>query len=510
MDKGEQLNQRVWRLFEKAGFQTQPNSASPDEFVVTLPPNKKRPVDLHATEPELGITIVGSNKSGGIKGWSANLNDFKKVADTAKADAALLVVTGFDPDDEARSEAKELKIAIWSEEQLEYFEAVAETIRGYAKYEIIHALGLTTKEEQDTHRVLALRIEQPTKGSDAELFMFCTSPERLLKTCVIYRRAVGSAQAYQRMLRRDRLQKIRNFVSSANALLPTNIIVHLSDKVTVDPIKINEFKDGVGQVITLSKTDFQLVSLNIPMAYASLEVLDGQHRLFGFANTDAATKKGFNLVVLGIRGLSPKKRQETFVAINDNSRRMDPNLVAYLKYTTNDAACQKDSELMAIRIVVDLNSTTPFSKSVRVLDIGKQKITLKGFSGYDLKGLLGPRGALRKYYPSNTPAEYVRALRLYFSTIRGMFKDEWDDPQKYIIATNRGISAFLKLLKSLLGTHDGPLTAYTIKKYYEPLESFAWDYKSLHKSYVGSQGWKEFYRDLAETIRKKYPEFKSL
>jgi DGQHR domain-containing protein len=246
------------------------------------------------------------------------------------------------------------------------------------------------------------------------------------------------------------------------------------------------------------------------MAYASLEVLDGQHRLFGFANTDAATKKGFNLVVLGIRGLSPKKRQETFVAINDNSRRMDPNLVAYLKYTTNDAACQKDSELMAIRIVVDLNSTTPFSKSVRVLDIGKQKITLKGFSGYDLKGLLGPRGALRKYYPSNTPAEYVRALRLYFSTIRGMFKDEWDDPQKYIIATNRGISAFLKLLKSLLGTHDGPLTAYTIKKYYEPLESFAWDYKSLHKSYVGSQGWKEFYRDLAETIRKKYPEFKSL
>ncbi len=55
-----------------------------------------------------------------------------------------------------------------------------------------------------------------------------------------------------------------------------------------------------------------------------------------------------------------------------------------------------------------------------------------------------------------------------------------------------------------------PLTAYTIKKYYAPLETFPWDYKSLHKSYVGSQGWKEFYRDLAETIRKKYPEFKSL
>ena len=103
-----------------------------------------------------------------------------------------------------------------------------------------------------------------------------------------------------------------------------------------------------------------------------MEILDGQHRLFGFANTDAATKKEFNLVVLGMGGLTSKKKRETFVAINDNSRRMDPNLVAYLKYTKDDAECQKSNELMAIRVAVDLNSETPSKGSIRLLDIGKQ------------------------------------------------------------------------------------------------------------------------------------------
>jgi DGQHR domain-containing protein len=246
------------------------------------------------------------------------------------------------------------------------------------------------------------------------------------------------------------------------------------------------------------------------MQYASLELIDGQHRLYGFVDTDPATRRGFNLAVLGVKGLDVTQRRDTFIAINDNSRRMDPNLVSYLKYTEDDAACQKDSALMAIRIVVDLNEATPFRKAIRLLDIGTQRLTLKGFSGYDLRGLLSPRGLLRKHYPANQPAEYVRVLRTYFSTIRSVFKKEWDDPDRYIIATNRGISAFLKLLKSMLKTHKAPLTHDIIRKHLEALRagSKTWEFAKLKSTYVGSQGWKQFHRDLVETIKKKYPEFK--
>ena len=88
--KGPALNERVWRLFEKAGFQTEPGSHSPDEHIVVVA-KKNRPIDLYATVPDLKVKIVGSNKSGSIKGWSKELHDLRAVANTAKANAALLL-----------------------------------------------------------------------------------------------------------------------------------------------------------------------------------------------------------------------------------------------------------------------------------------------------------------------------------------------------------------------------------------------------------------------------------
>lgn len=152
--KGPVLNERVWRLLEKAGFQTEPGSHSPAEHFV-LVGKKKRPVDLFAKVPDLKVSIVGSNKSGSIKGWSKELNDLRAIATAAKADAAVFVVTGQKLEEEHRSQATDLQIQVWDEHQLEYFEAVAEAVGEYAKYEIIHSLGITTseeKEEKDIHR----------------------------------------------------------------------------------------------------------------------------------------------------------------------------------------------------------------------------------------------------------------------------------------------------------------------------------------------------------------------
>lgn len=238
--------------------------------------------------------------------------------------------------------------------------------------------------------------------------------------------------------------------------------------------------------------------------------VDSQYRLYGFCRADDATEKGFNLVALGVKGLDLKRRRDAFVAINDNSRRMDANLVAYLKYTKDNSLCQKDSELMAIRIVVDLNNQTLFKRSIKLLDAGHQIVTLKGFAGYDLRGLLSSRGLLRKRYPNNDPAEYLQVLRIYFSTIQTLFKKEWKDPEKYIIATNRGVSAFLKLLKSILKTHKGPIDHEVCKKYLNPLKSkiVTWEFAELKSNYVGSQGWKQFHRNLVGVIQKKFPSFK--
>ena len=137
---------------------------------------------------------------------------------------------------------------------------------------------------------------------------------------------------------------------------------------------------------------------------------------------------------------------------------------------------------------------------------------MKGLSGYDLKGLVATRGLLRRFIPSNSPNDYVQALRVYFSVFQSEFKTEWSDPDTYILATNRGVTALLKLLKSILRNEGGIPDEKRVKEYALALKQYwkSWKTDDLKKSYVGSQGWKQFHLDLVEAIKKekKFASFK--
>lgn len=512
IDKGAALNQRVWTIFEKAGFKTTPNSSNPtDEAVIELSTGKKRKIDLLAELPGLGVKIIGENKSRkNLDGsFSAYVHDFQELQKAAEANAVLFVSDDKDFDPEDKNYAVDKGFIIWEDEELDYYETLVDTLGQYAKYEILHAMGIKTQEQILFHTVLALHFHQPFSSSTNDLYVFTASPEMLLKTCVVLRKAAGNKDTYQRMVKKSRLNKIAKFVGQTDSILPPNIVVHLSDNIIPVELPIPD-RDKDGRKFTLSqKSNYDLVLLQIPMEYASMEIIDGQHRLFGFTSTEAATKESFNLVVLGLANMTPKRRTETFVAINDNAKRMDANLVAFLKFTNDEAECQKDNELMAIKIVFELNQTTPFKKKIRLLDSGKQKITLKNFAGADLKSLIGEKGLLRKHYPHQS-AKYIAVLRMYFGILKSSFSNEWNDPDKYIVFTNRGISAFLKLLRSMLKTEESPLTKQTIEKYLKALQSGwdgGWETSLLQSSYVGTQGRNDFHRDLIKAIQKKYPKF---
>lgn len=512
MDKGADLNRRVWLLFQKAGFATKPNTADPTEHSVKLSDGKQRPVDLLARVTDLGVSVVGSNKARKkLQSFTAHVHDLQELKDAEQANCALFVAGEKDMEKAERDFARGRGVHVWDSQQLAYYEAVAEALGTYAKYEIMHALGITTTEEALKATVLGIRLEQPRPAATAktDMYMFTIPADKLLKTCVVLRRAQGSAHAYQRILSKKRLPKIGAFVGTPDALIPTNIVVFLGDSVTIDEIN-TELRDSRGNKVIPTRQDQQLVSLTFPLKYGSLELIDGQHRLFGFVHADEATRQNFNLVVLGLRNLDERRRSRTFVAINDNARRVDPNLVSYLRYTGDERVCRQNADLMAIKIVVELNRLSPFKDSIRLLDVGSQRLTLKGLSGYDLRGLVAPKGLLRQYYPQNTSKQYIRALRSYFSLVRQRFPTEWNDPDTYIIATNRGISGFLKLLRSILKTEQRQPTKKSMKKYITALRlhwAGTWETAKLKASYVGSQGWKRFHRHMVQSIQKQYKDF---
>src|SRR5207249_6695452 len=92
MDKGADLNRRVWSLFEKAGFETKPNSSDPAEHIVTLTNGKDRPVDLFARVTDLGVCILGSNKARKkLKSFTAHIHDLEQLTKAAGANVAIFV-----------------------------------------------------------------------------------------------------------------------------------------------------------------------------------------------------------------------------------------------------------------------------------------------------------------------------------------------------------------------------------------------------------------------------------
>lgn len=515
MDKGAKLNRRVWQLFSNAGFFTKPNKDDSKEHVVVLRGKKQRSIDLYAEDGNLKVKIIGSNKSGDVDSFSAHVSDYAEIRENGDFSKLLFVFTEKKLSSADIAFARDVNATVWTIKDLEYYETLVDTIGQFAKYEILHNLEIETREEDSALNVLALRIKQPFSNSNCELFTFVASPENLLKICVVYRKALESSgnasKAYQRMINKKRLPKIAEFVSQTNSILPVNVIVNLSDDVEVSEIKMDELFFINKRKAKFTQGDSDLVRLSIPMRYASLELIDGQHRLFGFSKCQYPdVVSNYNLVVLGLRGLDAENKKRTFVAINDNSRRMDPNLVSFLKYTDDEQLCQNDHGLMAIKVVFELNKITPFLDAIKLVDVGNQKITLKGFSGYDLQGLVGERGELRKYYPNNLSAEYISSLRIYFSCVREVFKDEWKNPDKYLIATNRGISAFLKLLKTMLRIEGRQIDRVYVLKYLTALKNnwiHPWETKALKASYVGSQGWSSLYKDMARAIRKSYREF---
>jgi DNA sulfur modification protein DndB len=514
MGKGEDFNKRVWTLFGRAGFQTKPNDQDLEEHRVFLSAEDKdgRPLDLYAHDPDLGVTLIASNKARKkLKSFTAHIHDLAKLKEIAKADAALFISEEKKMLEKERNIAAKNGIQIWDEHELAYFEAVANAVGPYAKYEISHSLGLVTKQETFRQTVLALRFEQPnvTSPTKTEILVFVLPADKLLRMAVVLRRARGRALAYQRIIAKSRLPGIASFLKAPDALLPTSLVVHLSHKVRVTELR-QEFKDKAGDVITAGSLDPKLVALDLPMEFASLEVIDGQHRLFAFSHTEESTKKAFDLAVVGIRNLTEERRSDTFVAINDKAKRVDANLRAMLRYTDNEKICKQDPELMAIKIAIELNKKAPFEDAVRTFDLGKQVLTLKGVSGYDLKGLIAQNGLLRKHYPSNSSEVYVKVLRQYFHIIANTFPAEWSAPKKYIVATNRGVTAFLKLLRSILRTTEKKLAVPTMRKYLKALRSnwpTSWETGALKKSYVGHQGWSQLHQDMVEAIRKKYPKF---
>ena len=186
----------------------------------------------------------------------------------------------------------------------------------------------------------------------ADLYTFTKSPYDLLDITHVYRRdelpsLTSSTYNYQRPLNYEKLKEIRKkLLTNQDFIFPSNILVILSKECKYS-------LDGIGKKY-----------LYIPNKYGNVSVIDGQHRLFSYANDNVQKimKDDCKIMITTVQfktydeELIGQLSAKVFVEINANQTKVE---IEHLDKITYDLGSD-DPKVIATRIIVELNSRNKF------------------------------------------------------------------------------------------------------------------------------------------------------
>jgi DNA sulfur modification protein DndB len=244
--------------------------------------------------------------------------------------------------DEARAEAA--NVSLLDEKDLEYYELLVSQVGIAARFQFLADL-------LEGRSVPGLEITVPairSKIAGEVAYSFCVSPEYLLKIAFVSHRAKGKASdidAYQRLLKKSRLRSIREYIAEGG-FFPTNIVVNIAESRWLN------FDRGK-QEIENKNSIFGW--LHIRPAYRVAWIIDGQHRLFAYANHPLAKKSLIS--VMAFVGLEPSEQARLFVDINAQQKKVKQSLLQELYSELHWDAAEPEVRVQAV-----------LSKAIQVID----------------------------------------------------------------------------------------------------------------------------------------------
>ena len=341
-------------------------------------------------------------------------------------------------------------LAIINSETLDYLEFLVECLGGFAQNDILHHLMIDPVDPEaprESLEIPAIQLEgkkiSGTIAADALLFQIPASDLLHLAHVPRYGYDEYYSQAghssYQRLLKPKKLEAIAKTIKKgkSNYSFPNTVTVVLPDDVRISPVK-NPVKN-----------------MTIPYSRRSLKVIDGQHRIFGYAKSDLPRNdlKKSKIMVVGLKfkggGKQAQNEAKIFVEINREQTKVPRDLLLLLGYPV-------------------LGEKTPVTMSAHVLS------RLNNEKGGALQGMLATGAYIPKKSAKSRPIEIVMISRelsrifsadrnikekkhaqnveylyktasKYFRMLKNNFDDDWKDDQS-LIFSSKYIAAFVRLL----------------------------------------------------------------
>jgi DNA sulfur modification protein DndB len=393
------------------------------------------------------IEALGGKKEGLIK-------SIKKAFPESKHKIKFIFATKnyilSDPD---KQRLENFGIIHFDDEIIQYYAELTKHLGISARFQLLGNLfeGQTIPELDNKVPAIQGRMGGHT------YYSFSIEPDKLLKIGYVLHRNKANKKlmpTYQRMIKKSRLKSVQEFVESGG-FFPNSIIININSYRQLRFEKANTQVEN-----TVSKIGL----LYLPKTYRSSFIIDGQHRLYGYANSDY--KKTNSIPVVAFVNLDRNQQINLFMQINENQKAVPKNLrntlnadllwdsenlqdsIKALKLQiAQDLGEDLDSPLFD-RIIVGENTKTP--KRSITIDTIKQGLDRSNFFGGFSKSTIKENGTFYNGSNDSTYDILMPFLKSCFGYIKEQLPQEWLKTETDgFIVINAGIESLIRIFSDI-------------------------------------------------------------
>ena len=419
-------------------------------------------------------------------------------------------------------------IHVITQRELRYYLTIADHLKAAARFQFL-AEFLKNQKIPELEGVRVPAVKGRLGGRI--FYSFVSTPKQMLKIAFVNHRTLNDpegAPSYQRLVSRTRLKQISRFLDGGG-FFPTNILVNFSEKCRFEPISKGD------------DVDVTFGHLYLPSRYRSAWIIDGQHRLYGYAPLSEDHMEQ-NIMVVAFEKLDKTEEANLFVTINHEQKSVPKNLLDDLEGELKWGSERPTERIGALgaRLIGILNNDIGEPLYGRVTQQGiaateKTCLTVPELkSGLRRSGLLGSTAMGGKEYAPGPLSDVTDILTLdrarailngYLSQLSEANPELWESGRPGYLCTNTSLQAYFLLLAALIDYMEAKKSL--APRQLEPLEVLAEIQGYLapvlrmlkHSTRVqmaqnfrvvfGSGGPKEYLYRLCRLVQQEYPDFQT-
>jgi len=459
---GNRWEDTIWRLFYEIGIK----KLSSRDFSIFLREKdgniKTKQIDIFGLDDDIAFVVeCKSQETLGKKSLKKDIAEFvvnqdayrktfKSLFNNNKLQLVWIFATeNIEWDDNDKIDAEENNILIWDEYALFSLQNLAGLAGEGAKYQIYNRIFFGKKIKNFEIQIPALK----SKMGGRTYYCFTLNPEHLLKISYVHERSkedsfLELSDSYQRMINKSRIRKVEEYIRGGG-FFPGSLIVNFKRKFLKEEIL------GTKDLRTEHTTP---VMITLPPYYGCAWIIDGQHRLYGYADTEE--KRTETMPVVAFIDEPENLQAKIFVDINKNQKAIEADLLWDLyEDLYAESTEEKELQLYVIsKIAKKLNSMkdSPFYGCITIpKEQNRGNISLTTVCGSIKQQGLIDQGERLLFCDSYEATIKYAADRIayFFDVFRREMKVEWNAGDKHYIRSNAAFVVFMGILRDLIGAN---------------------------------------------------------